>query len=90
MQVKPAPAYTIAAILAHQFVGNYHSDSAACTLITKFFEDQSQPLAHRAQALWHWCTQGMGLSAEECGMHAGYVPGANAEEDRAFVAGAES
>lgn len=48
-------------ILAHQFVGNYHSDAEAFAAIDRFALNRENTLADRAAAIRHMMCAGMGL-----------------------------
>ena len=60
-------ANTHEAIMAHQYVGNFYSDSAQMDLVDKFAADNTQPIAHRADVLRHMAREGMGLTGPEAG-----------------------
>lgn len=47
-------------ILAHRFVGNYHSDAEAFAAIDRFVLNREQTLADRAAAIRHMMNEGMG------------------------------
>lgn len=51
----------IAEILAHEFVGNYHSDAEAFAAIDRFILNRENALADRAAAIRHMMCAGMGL-----------------------------
>lgn len=56
---------TLAQILAHEFVGNHHSDSEAFNAIEDFAADANNGEAERVQALLTMGRKGMGLTPEE-------------------------
>lgn len=78
---------TIEQIREHQFVGNAHSDSGIFAAIHEFAMDESQPVAHRAEALWIMGDRGMGLTVEEFDpeLPANWKPGVHADLDAATV-----
>jgi hypothetical protein len=80
---------TIDEIRAHEFVGNAHSDSDIFAAIHDFAIDESQPVAHRAEALWIMADRGMGLSIEEFDplLPPDWKPGVNATLDMVTVQG---
>ena len=65
----PAPLTTIKQILAHQFVGNHHSDSDAFRQIHRFVDNPANPIDQRAKALRHIAHAGMGLHGEDACDH---------------------
>lgn len=56
---------TLAQILAHEFVGNHHSDSEAFNAIEDFAADANNGEVDRAMALWHMGSKGMGLTPKQ-------------------------
>lgn len=82
-----APAPTIEAIRGWEFVGNAHSDGPTFAAVTGFVLDESQPIAHRAEALWIMGNRGMGLTVKEFDpeLPECYVPGTHADLDAATV-----
>lgn len=78
---------TIEQIREHQFLGNAHSDHDIFAAIHEFAIDESQPVAHRAEALWIMGDRGMGLTVEEFDpeLPADWKPGVHANLDAATV-----
>lgn len=67
--LKPIEPLTIEAILAWEFVGNAHSDSAAFTSISEFAENPANSVEDRVKALRHMAHAGMGLTGQMAGDH---------------------
>lgn len=55
------------AIIAHNFIGNHHADSAAFGMVEKFAANAGNPLGQRAAVLRHQYHAGMGLVGSEAG-----------------------
>jgi hypothetical protein len=58
---------TLAAIVAHQFSGHFSADSAAMQSVYAFAENESQPIADRADALRHLAVHGFGFDGQDAG-----------------------
>jgi hypothetical protein len=52
---------TIELILAHEFVGNHMSDSAAFSVINAFIDNPMNPINDRVAACAHICEKGIGF-----------------------------
>lgn len=78
---------TIEQIREHGFVGNAFSDHDIFAAIHAFAMDESQPVAHRAEALWIMGERGMGLTIGEFDpqLPPNWKPGIRADLDAATV-----
>ena len=67
MSTQPVSANTYEAIIAHKYVGNFHSDANQMSLVSCFAARSSNPLPQRAAVIRHMAKEGMGLTGQQAG-----------------------
>ncbi len=74
---------TIEEIREHQFTTCEYVNQYAFAYIHEFVVDESQPVAHRAEALWIMADRGMGMSVKDfdCTLPDDWKPGNDANLD---------